>query len=71
MIKGASQADVALLVVDAGEFEKGFEEGGQTQEHILLVRSVGVSQVIVAVSKKDKVDYSQQRFEEIRKKLGA
>ena len=60
MIKGASQAYVALSVVDAGEFEKGFEKGGQTPEHILLVRSVGVSQVIVAVSKKDKVDYSQQ-----------
>ena len=44
---------------------------GNTQEHILLVRSVGVSQVIVAVSKKDKFDYSRQRFEEIRKKLGA
>ena len=71
MIKGASQADVALLVVDAGQFEKGFEEGGQTQEHILLVRSVGVSKLIVAVSKMDKVHFSQQRFEEIRKKLGA
>ena len=61
---------MALLVVDAGEFEKGFEGGGQTLEHILLVRSLGVSQVIVAVSKKDKVDNSQQCYEEIRKKLG-
>lgn len=57
MISGASQADCALLVVDAtnGEFETGFERGGQTREHLLLVRSLGVSQVVVAVNKLDQV----------------
>lgn len=59
MISGASQADCALLVVDAttGEFEAGFERGGQTREHLLLVRSLGVSQVVVAVNKLDQVGY--------------
>lgn len=57
MISGASQADCALLVVDAatGEFEAGFERGGQTREHLVLVRSLGVSQVVVAVNKLDQV----------------
>lgn len=57
MISGASQADCALLVVDAstGEFEAGFEKGGQSREHLLLVRSLGVSQVIVAINKLDMV----------------
>ncbi|OBZ76119.1 HBS1-like protein [Grifola frondosa] len=67
MISGASQADSALLVVDAatGEFEAGFERGGQTREHLLLVRSLGVGQVIVAVNKLDQVQWSRARYEEI------
>mgnify|MGYP001216941830 CR=1 FL=1 len=38
MISGAAQADVGVLVISArrGEFETGFEKGGQTREHALL-----------------------------------
>lgn len=45
MITGASQADCAVLVANAtrGEFETGFEAGGQTREHAMLVRSLGES----------------------------
>lgn len=73
MISGAGQADVAVLVVDAtrGEFESGFDHGGQTREHALLVRSLGVSQLAVAINKLDTVSWSQDRFDEIVKKLKA
>lgn len=66
MISGASQADCALLVIDAatGEFEAGFERGGQTREHLLLVRSLGVSQVVVAVNKLDQVCSSDKILNE-------
>ncbi|CAB3376458.1 Hypothetical predicted protein [Cloeon dipterum] len=59
MISGATQADAAVLVVDAGrgEFESGFESGGQTREHALLVRSLGVSQLVVVVNKLDTAGY--------------
>ncbi len=41
---GAAQADVAMLVVNAtrGEFETGFDMGGQTREHAMLIRSLGM-----------------------------
>ncbi|XP_072743332.1 protein HBS1 [Anoplolepis gracilipes] len=71
MITGATQADVALLVVDAtrGEFETGFDSGGQTREHALLLRSLGVSQLAVVVNKLDTVNWSKDRFNEIVDKM--
>ncbi|XP_051172070.1 protein HBS1 [Leptopilina boulardi] len=71
MITGATQADVALLVVDAtrGEFETGFDSGGQTREHAILLRSLGVSQLAVVVNKLDTVEWSKERFNEIVNKM--
>lgn len=73
MISGATQADVALLVIDAtrGEFESGFDLGGQTREHALLVRSLGVNQLGVVINKLDTVAWSKERFDEIVQKLKA
>lgn len=69
MIAGASEADFALLVVDAsaGEFESGMR--GQTREHALLVRAIGAQRVVVAVNKMDAAGWEKDRFEEIRKQL--
>ncbi|KAI7901247.1 P-loop containing nucleoside triphosphate hydrolase protein [Cokeromyces recurvatus] len=72
MISGTAQSDGAVLVVDAStnSFESGFEFGGQTKEHAMLARSLGVQQIIVAVNKLDMVDWSEARFREIQNKLG-
>ncbi|KAK7049546.1 translation termination factor GTPase eRF3 [Paramarasmius palmivorus] len=73
MISGAAQADVAVLVISArkGEFETGFERGGQTREHIMLVKTAGVSKVIIAINKMDEstVNWEKARYDEIKDKL--
>lgn len=73
MIGGASQADIAVLVISArkGEFETGFERGGQTREHAMLVKTAGVKYLIVLVNKMDDstVNWDQARYEEIKEKL--
>ncbi|KAF9970706.1 hypothetical protein BGZ73_006548 [Actinomortierella ambigua] len=71
MISGTAQADVAILVIDSttGEFEAGFEANGQTKEHALLARSLGVQQLVVAINKLDVVQWSEARFLEIKDKL--
>ncbi len=73
MITGAAQADCALLVINSvtGEFESGFDAGGQTREHSLLAKSLGVNQIVVVVNKMDMCEWSQDRFDDIRKKLGS
>ncbi|MCK5322332.1 MAG: translation elongation factor EF-1 subunit alpha [Candidatus Aenigmarchaeota archaeon] len=61
MITGASQADAAILVVAAND---GIME--QTKEHVYLTKTLGISQVIVAVNKMDTIDYDEAKFNKIR-----
>ncbi|XP_021834777.1 HBS1-like protein isoform X2 [Prunus avium] len=73
MISGATQADAAILLIDAsvGAFEAGVDGSkGQTKEHAQLIRSFGVDQIIVAVNKMDIVEYSKDRFDLIKQRLG-
>merc|ERR1740124_2156678 len=73
MIAGACQADVGVLVISArkGEFETGFDRGGQTREHALLAKTLGVRILVVAINKMDDptVDFSKERFDECVEKL--
>ncbi|TVY25568.1 Eukaryotic peptide chain release factor GTP-binding subunit [Lachnellula hyalina] len=73
MIGGASQADVGILVISArkGEYETGFEKGGQTREHAMLAKTQGVNKLIVVINKMDDptVEWSEKRYTECTTKL--
>nr|CAB3449719.1 unnamed protein product [Digitaria exilis] len=73
MISGASQADIGVLVISArkGEFETGYERGGQTREHVLLAKTLGVSKLVVVINKMDDptVGWSKERYDEIEGKM--
>ncbi|MEM0506461.1 MAG: translation elongation factor EF-1 subunit alpha [Thermosphaera sp.] len=74
MITGASQADAAILVVSArkGEFEAGMSPEGQTREHAILAKTMGINQLIVAINKMDATEppYSEKRYQEVKEVLG-
>ncbi|CCJ28381.1 unnamed protein product, partial [Pneumocystis jirovecii] len=73
MIEGASQADVGVLVISArkGEYETGFEKGGQTREHAMLAKTQGITNLIVVINKMDDptVEWSKERYDECTNKL--
>src|ERR1700744_1461768 len=66
MITGASQADAAVLIIDALE---GVRD--QTRRHGYLLHLLGVRQVAVVINKMDRVDFSETRFAEIRDEISA
>ena len=61
MITGASQADAAVLVVSAKD---GIQP--QTKEHAFLAKVLGISQMIISISKMDAVDYKEERYNEVK-----
>lgn len=66
MITGASQADIAFLVVAASEGVMA-----QTVEHVWLCRIMNVKQIGVLINKMDAVNYDQAKFEAVKKDLSA
>ena len=64
MITGASQADAAVLVVTAPDGIMA-----QTKEHAILISVLGVKQVIVAINKMDAVQYSQEKYDNVKKSV--
>jgi elongation factor 1-alpha len=80
MITGASQADVALLMVPAdGNFTAAIAKGnhkagevqGQTRQHAVLINLLGVKQLMVGVNKMDcdVAGYGEARYTEIRDEM--
>lgn len=74
MMMGTSQADVALLMVPAAGFEEAIAKEdaktgkveGQTRQHANICKQIGVDQMIVGVNKMDAVNYSQEKYDEIK-----
>jgi bifunctional enzyme CysN/CysC len=60
MVTGASNCELAILLVDA---RKGILQ--QTRRHALIAIKLGIRKLVLAVNKMDMVDWSQQRFDAI------
>mmetsp|Transcript_21612 Transcript_21612/g.30209 ORF Transcript_21612/g.30209 Transcript_21612/m.30209 type:complete len:555 (-) Transcript_21612:140-1804(-) len=73
MISGAAQADVGVLIISArkGEFETGFHRAGQTREHTMLAKTLGLKTIIVVINKMDDptVEWSKERYDQIVNEL--
>jgi len=61
MVTGASTANLALILIDA---RNGIVE--QSRRHAFIASLLRVPHFVLCVNKMDLVDYSQERFEEIR-----
>lgn len=66
MVTGASNADAALLLIDADHGVRG-----QSRHHGYLLQLLGVHQVAVVVNKMDLIDYDEVRFREIEREYRA
>ncbi len=62
MATGASTADLAIILIDA---RQGVLT--QTKRHSYIASLLGIKNIVVAINKMDLVDFSQERFEEIKK----
>ena len=66
MVTGASTADLAIVLVDA---RHGMRE--QSRRHIFLASLLAIPHLVVCVNKMDLVDWSQERFTEIRDEISS
>lgn len=64
MATGASTADLAIILIDA-RHDHGVME--QTKRHSFIASLLGIKHVLVAVNKMDLADFSEDRFEEIKR----
>ena len=70
MITGASEADCAILVLSAkeGETDTAVAPGGQAREHAFLLKTLGVSQIILAINKMDDSKFSEDAYKAAKEK---
>jgi bifunctional enzyme CysN/CysC len=61
MATGASTCDLAIILIDA---RHGVQV--QTRRHSFIVSLLGIKHTVVAINKMDLVDFSEERFEQIK-----
>jgi len=68
MVSGASQADVAVVLVpaDGGFATAVSKENGQSRQHALILKQLGIDQLIVGINKMDTNKWSQEKYEEVK-----
>ena len=64
MATGASNADLAMLLVDAS---RGIQR--QSKRHAYIVALLGIRHLVVLINKMDLVDYSEQAFHNLQNEL--
>ena len=62
MVSGASNADLAILLVDS---RSGINE--QTKRHTLICHLMGISHIVLAVNKMDLISFDQKKYQNIVK----
>lgn len=74
LVTGASQADVAVLLVDATRVDLTTQPAGllaQTKRHSAIVRLLGLRHVAVAVNKMDLLNFDEKVFLQIKESIEA
>ncbi len=66
MITGASQADAAILVVSGKDGVQA-----QTKEHVFLSRTLGITQLIIAINKMDEINYDEAKYNKAKEDVSA
>ncbi|WP_039763510.1 sulfate adenylyltransferase subunit 1 [Caldicellulosiruptor sp. F32] len=66
MVSGAANAEAALLVIDAAE---GVQE--QSKRHAYILSLLGIQKVYVIVNKMDMIDFSEEKFKEIKYEISS
>ena len=64
MVTGASNAQASIVLIDA---RKGVIE--QTYRHFFINNLLRIKEVVIAVNKMDLVDYSEEKFNEIKSEI--
>ncbi len=72
MVTGASQADVAILLVDATRIDTAQSEIqllAQTKRHAAIVKMLGLKHIAVAINKIDLLNFDEEVFIKIKEEI--